>query len=492
MARSLGRQPVIARNPSAAGSRRHDLAVIGGGIHGAQLALAASQRGAKVLLLEAADFGSGASGNSLRILHGGLRYLQSADLTRFHESVAERRWHAQAFPELVEPLACLMPLYGQGLKRRSVMRLALKANDFLSRHRNDAMEPKLCLPASDTFDSSETVRRFPRVRRDGLEGSAQWYDYFMRSSERVLIETLRRACALGAQALNHMRVVALHTDAGGVSGLVAEDQLSGLRHEFIAERVCNCAGSNARALAAGFDREFRELFVPSLAFNVLFECERLSPHGLAVAAPEAGAPVYFLCPSPIGVWAGTEHVARPESCADSAVRESEIVAFMERINRAIPSLNLTLKNVRHVCSGLLPVSKPQSVELTGREVIIDHGRRGGIRNLYSATGIKFTTARKVAARAVDVMFGTNASASAPPPAAARVPLAAQSRRLADGALVEQMPDGAVAALVREVAAEEAAMSADDFCLRRTNWMFTARDFARLRRLADDALAKEAA
>ena len=482
---------MISRNASAASVRRHDLAVIGGGIHGAQLALAASQRGLKVLLLEAADFGSGASGNSLRILHGGLRYLQSADLPRFYESVAERRWHAQSFPDLVEPLACLMPLYAQGLKRRSVMRIALKANDLLSRHRNDALDEKLRLPASDTFSVAETVNRFPLVRQAGLEGSAQWYDYFMRSSERILIETIRRACALGAQALNYTRVVALRTDGGRVTGLVAEDRLSGQRHEFLAEQICNCGGSGARALSAAVDRDFRELFVPSLAFNVLFECAPLGPNGLAVAAPEAGAPVYFLCPSPLGIWAGTEHVARPESCADSAVQESEIAAFMQSINRAIPSVNLTLNKVRHVCSGLLPVSRAQSVDLTGREAIIDHGRRGGIKGLYSATGIKFTTARKVAAKVLDAIVGADASAL-PPQAPVPTPLSAHTRQLADGASAEQMPEAAIVALVRAVAAEEAVTSADDFCLRRTNWIFTARDYGRLRRLAAAALLMEAA
>lgn len=483
---------MIQRNPAAASGRRHDLAIIGGGIHGAQLALAASQCGLKVLLLEAADFGSGASGNSLRILHGGLRYLQTADLPRFMESVAERRWHAMAFPELVEPLSCLMPLYAQGLKRRSVMRVALKVNDFLSRHRNDALEERLRLPDSGTLDVAETARLFPLVRQAGLEGSALWYDYFMRSSERILIETLRRACALGADVLNYTRVVAVHANAGRVVGLVAEDQLSGERFEFLAERVCNCTGSSARTLTDTIDREFPELFMPSLAFNVLFECEPLASSALGVAAPEAGAPVYFLCPAPSGIWAGTEHVARPEGCADSVVRESEVAEFMQRINRAIPSLNLTLNNARHVCSGQLPVKKAQSVELTGREVIIDHGHRGGLKGLYSATGIKFTTARKVAGKTLECILGRNASPSAPAQVAARAPLSSLSRQLTDGALVEQMPQEAAMALVRAAATDEAVTSADDFCLRRTNWMFTARDFGRLRRLVAAALVTEAA
>jgi len=66
---------MITRAPVAATAQRFDLAVIGGGIHGVCLALQAAERGLRVLLLECADFGSGASGNSLRVVHGGLRYL---------------------------------------------------------------------------------------------------------------------------------------------------------------------------------------------------------------------------------------------------------------------------------------------------------------------------------------------------------------------------------------------------------------------------------
>jgi len=109
---------MIKRAPAAAAAQRFDLAVIGAGIHGVCLALQAAERGLRVLLLERADFGSGASGNSLRVVHGGLRYLQSLDVARFRESVAERRWFARTFPGLVEPLPCLMPLYAEGLLRR--------------------------------------------------------------------------------------------------------------------------------------------------------------------------------------------------------------------------------------------------------------------------------------------------------------------------------------------------------------------------------------
>ena len=65
----------------------YDIIVIGGGIYGVMLAYEASKLGKKVLVLEKDSFGIHTSSNSLRIIHGGLRYLQTLDLKRFFESV---------------------------------------------------------------------------------------------------------------------------------------------------------------------------------------------------------------------------------------------------------------------------------------------------------------------------------------------------------------------------------------------------------------------
>jgi glycerol-3-phosphate dehydrogenase len=484
MARSLAGECLIAREPQAAASHRYDLAVIGGGIHGACVALEATRRGLRVLLVEAADFGIGASGNSLRILHGGLRYLQSADLVRFRESVAERRWYAHTFPELVDPLSCLMPLYGEGLKRRSVMRVALTLNDWLSRHRNDGMPARVRLPGGGTFGVRGTQARFAAVRRVGLEGAALWHDYLMRSSERILIEILHWACRLGARALNYAPAVGLQSEGGQVTGLTVVDQLTGEHYDFKADRVCNCTGSLARNFAAPYGREHTELFIPSLAFNVLFDCDRLGEDALGVAAPEAGAPVYFLCPSPHGIWAGTEHVARPEGCVVANVTEAELLEFVGRINRAIPSIGLSLHHVRRVFSGLLPVKTAATTSLTAREAIVNHARSGGLRGLYSVTGIKFTTARKVGERAVNEILNARRPASL----GEEIPPISQATGfLLDGARVATMNDVDALRLIREVAGAESALCAQDFCLRRTNWIFTAPDFEQLERLAARAL-----
>ncbi|HOE37908.1 MAG TPA: FAD-dependent oxidoreductase, partial [Kiritimatiellia bacterium] len=80
-----------ARNLAQMGTGNFDVLVVGGGIQGATIAWATARRGLRVALVEAADWGAGASANSLKIIHGGLRYLQHANLVRMRESIRARR-----------------------------------------------------------------------------------------------------------------------------------------------------------------------------------------------------------------------------------------------------------------------------------------------------------------------------------------------------------------------------------------------------------------
>src|SRR5258705_1552388 len=92
-------------------ARTFDVLVVGGGIYGLTIAYDAAQRGLSVALIERHDFGSGASFNHLRTIHGGLRYLQTLDLARARESVKERRTLARIAPAAVRPVPVVLPLF---------------------------------------------------------------------------------------------------------------------------------------------------------------------------------------------------------------------------------------------------------------------------------------------------------------------------------------------------------------------------------------------
>src|SRR3990172_1319867 len=118
-----------------------DIVIIGGGIYGVCAAREAALRGLSVAIIEKDDFGSATSSNSLKIIHGGLRYLQHADFKRMRESITERRNLMRIAPHLVHPLPCIMPTYGHAMKGKEVMNIALFLNDLIGYDRNGLPDP---------------------------------------------------------------------------------------------------------------------------------------------------------------------------------------------------------------------------------------------------------------------------------------------------------------------------------------------------------------
>lgn len=379
--------PLIERNLEEAESRTWDLLVIGGGIYGATLALEAVRRELAVLVVERGGFGGETTRNSLRIVHGGLRYLQSLDLPRFYESVRERRWFLRSFPDLVQPLPCLMPLYdpprGGALRRPAVFRLALRINDLLSRER--------ALPPGRLLSVAETEELFPTVDRAGLRGGALWHDAVTTDPRRLVMEILRRACRLGASALERVEAVELRAE-----GLRAVDKESGRVLTFRARAVANCAGPWCGEVARRLDREIPGLFRPALAFNLLLDREPLSQAALAVASQECRAQTWFLLPWEGRILAGTAYAPVPRgSSGEEGPDETQIGGFLEALNAALPGLGLHRSEVLDVLWGRLPAVTEGGTALASRPVVFNHGK-----GLVSISGVKLTTARAVAERAL--------------------------------------------------------------------------------------------
>ena len=86
-----------------------DVLVIGGGIHGAAVARDAAGRGLKVMLAEAGDYACATSSSSSKLIHGGLRYLESLEFTLVRKSLIERSQLLKTAPHLVTPIRFLLP-----------------------------------------------------------------------------------------------------------------------------------------------------------------------------------------------------------------------------------------------------------------------------------------------------------------------------------------------------------------------------------------------
>jgi glycerol-3-phosphate dehydrogenase len=122
----------MRRDLAALANGDFDLVVIGGGMFGAAAALDATQRGLRVALVERGDFCGATSAHSFKMLHGGIRYLQHADVHRIRQSAAARAAFLRVAPHLTHPLPIAVPTYGLGMKGKPALRAGMALYDLLT------------------------------------------------------------------------------------------------------------------------------------------------------------------------------------------------------------------------------------------------------------------------------------------------------------------------------------------------------------------------
>jgi glycerol-3-phosphate dehydrogenase len=393
-----------------------DLLVVGAGIHGACIAWDASLRGLSVALLDRGDFGAATSANSLRIIHGGLRYLSRVDLPRMVESIRERSILLRIAPELVEPLPVLVPTYREMWRGRVAFGAALRINDLVSLRRNRGLRPDRVLPRGQLISREECLRLFPWFPREGLTGGALWYDARVRHPERLTLGFVRSAADQGAVTANYVAVKRLLVRNGSVHGVAATDIESGSEFEVRAHAVVVAAGPWTRDLLAGTLKQSQSQPVPGHALAVNVWVDRpLASIALGVQArsgppddPICGGFRYlFATPQNGASLLGTWYTATGNLTA-AATRALGVRTLIREFNQACPGLELTLDEVTGYQWGWLPLKnggEPGRITaLRERPRIIDHGAVHQVRHLLSVEGVKYTTARAVARRVVDWVF----------------------------------------------------------------------------------------
>jgi glycerol-3-phosphate dehydrogenase len=417
----------MRRDPGRMQDRAYDLLVIGGGIHGVWIAWDAALRGLSVALVERNDFGSATSANTMRIAHGGLRYLQHCDLRRMRESVREQRTLMRLAPQLVRPLACLLPTRGHGRHSRWALALALRATRLICSGADRGQDGP-ALPPGRILTPAECVELCPWLDRTDLTGGALWHDAQLANPDRLLLSVLRSAVARGVDAANYVEVTGFLTHRDRVLGVRARDRFSDQPLEIRARLVVNAAGPWAdRALALLEERQPARLMHLSKAINLVVPrvlqdiavgvvCD--TPRSASGTSVSKSPRVYFITPWNRVSLIGTAHLPLGDDRDACQAREREIRQLLGDIQQACPALGLRREDVLRSHAGALPAVKQRGAEsrvrLVRRHRIHDHGPRDGLDGLISVVGVKYTTARAVAEEAVDLAF--QKLGHVPPPA----------------------------------------------------------------------------
>ena len=228
-----------------------DLVVIGGGIFGACAACDAAQRGLSVALVERGDFGGATSANSLKMVHGGIRYVQHLDIARVRHSAAERRTMLRVAPHLVHPLPIVIPTYGHGMKGKAALRIGMGLFDLMTLDANRGIEDaERKIPWCGSLGRTRTLEMYPGLPPDGLTGAALFSDAQMYNPCRLVLAFLQNAIEAGAVAVNHAEVTAFLRDGHAINGVAVRDGLTGEEFPVNARMVLNAAGPYAEKLLA--------------------------------------------------------------------------------------------------------------------------------------------------------------------------------------------------------------------------------------------------
>jgi glycerol-3-phosphate dehydrogenase len=476
-----------------------DVLVVGGGIHGAAAARAAASRGLSTALIEQQDFGHATSANSLKIIHGGLRYLQRLDLPKIRDSVTARRAVLRRFPHLAAALPCVLPTRGFTTRGRAAMAVALALNDLLSFDRNDGVAPGCVLPRGRTIGRAELARRAPGLDTSAASGGALWYDGIALDTERLVLELALDADAAGAVVANRVRAEGLLASRGRVEGVRARDAVDGREFEIRARVTVTAAGPwhgelERRLSPAGAGPPLAR------AINLVVGRPIFGDTAVGVEAKRGGR-LFFFVPWRGGTMIGTLYLPHDGAPGDCAVGAGDLALMVGEVNRIHPAARIAPEEVRFAHAGLLPLTPGfaarDAVEsgLLKRPRVIDAARELGVEGLVGILGIKYTTGMTVGARAVELAarkIGRASAAAARPPAAAGPPVAcprgldpAAATRLArtygagaaaifrdlleDGSHARRIDHGqpTTVAEVRHAVREEMALSLADVVLRRT-------------------------
>ena len=393
----------------------YSVVVVGAGINGLGTFHDLCQQGIDCLIVDRGDFCSGTSAAPSRMIHGGLKYLETGDFRLVQESVRERNRLLKNAPHLVRPLEMILPietlfggetasirrfLGGSGkLKRRGrmIVKAGLAAYDFYSRRNRVA-------PKHRMISGWDLRAAFPGIN-NSFRYAASYFDAQITMPERLGVELAQDGMAAnaGSIALNHCRLV--ETNAGK---LVLQDEISGERHEVGADLVVNAAGPWIDGANAAMGAK-SGLIGGAKGSHILLDLPAL--HDVL-----AGRMIYFdpgdgricLVTSLAGrVLLGSTDIP-VEEADDATCGDSEIDYMFAALRTIFPKLAVTRDHIVFTYSGVRPLPLSDS---TGNDAVTrDHSihiHEPTAERPYpilSLIGGKWTTYRAFAAEASDAIL----------------------------------------------------------------------------------------
>jgi glycerol-3-phosphate dehydrogenase len=383
----FNREELLTALPKVA---KWDLIIIGGGASGLGIAVDSATRGYKTLLLEQVDYAKGTSSRSTKLVHGGVRYLAQGNIDLVRDALYERGLLEKNAPHLVKKQNFVIPNYRwwEGL----YYTIGLKAYDILA--------GKLSLGKSEHLSKADTIERLSTLRQEGLYGSVVYKDGQFDDA-RLAINLAQTAIEEGATLLNHFKVKnLLQNNTGEITGVEAKDTETGIDHKFSANLVINATGVFSDAIVKMQNSAAKKSIVPSQGVHLVFDKSFL-PGDNAIMIPKTDdGRVLFAVPWQNKVLVGTTDTNLDSSSLEPQAQEEEIEFILKTFNHYL-SKPVKRSDVRSIFAGLRPLAVQKGNSKKTKEISRSHKISVTDSGLFSITGGKWTTYRRMAQDVID-------------------------------------------------------------------------------------------
>lgn len=367
-----------------------DLIIIGGGIVGSGIARDAALRGLRVALFEKGDYCSGTTSRSTRLIHGGLRYLETLDFRLVRIDLLEREILLRIAKHLVRPLPFVVPFYDRSRAYRCKLGLGMMLYNLLSFDKS--------LPSHTRVSRAELLTSEPLLESRGLQGGFLYYDAQVSAPERLVLENLIDAREHGAVIHNYAEVTGALRDGNSIRGVRVRDAVSMAETDVKGTLLVNAGGPWLDQISnrIGAHRKSRV----RMTKGVHIVCPELSKKAL-VFFSKLDERLFFVIPWLGQSLVGTTDTDYSEDPDEARPQTDDIRYLLESIRPFIPSINRN--QVSYSYAGVRSlVSDEGAPSSVSRMHHIEDETAGGMPGLISIVGGKITGYRAIAQKAVDM------------------------------------------------------------------------------------------
>ncbi|MEW5941159.1 MAG: glycerol-3-phosphate dehydrogenase/oxidase [Chloroflexota bacterium] len=389
-----------------------DVLIVGAGINGIGAFRDLALNGVNALIVDRADFCSGASAASSHMAHGGIRYLENGEFRLVREAVGERNRMIQNAPHLVKPLPTTIPIFKHF---SGLLNAPLKFLGLLDKpSERGSVIIKLGLMMYDAYTGknrtvprhafrgrAESLTRWTRLNSQ-IVSTAEYYDGLIQNPERLALEILLDGEADGGRALNYVSLV-----EGKGDTVTLRDELTGATFDLRPKLVVNAAGPWIDAANNNLGLSTHFIGGTKGSHLVLDHPELRAAIGdNEFFFENKDGRIVLIFPLFEKVLVGTSDIP-VENPDDVTCAEDEVDYFLGMIARVFPDIKVGREHIVFRFSGVRPLAHTGSSKTTG-QITRDHhiqvveGEWTGLGYpVYSLVGGKWTSFRAFAEQVTD-------------------------------------------------------------------------------------------